>query len=96
MEGNSPTNSANDLLAAIQALGSQLSTLSVKVESLERNAASGALAACLQPRPYPAEGTPDALTQLASDPGTPGIVVPFLATVVNRTPPPLVDLTPCS
>ena len=78
--------SANDLLAAIQALGSQLSTLSVKVESLERNAASGASAGRAQPPPYPSEVTAEALTQLASDPGTPGMVAPFLSTLAALLP----------
>ena len=80
------TASSGDLLAAIHALGHQLSTLSVKVDSLERNAASGGGARPPQPPPYPDTVTAEALSQLASDAGTPPIVVPFLTTLAALIP----------
>ena len=75
-----------DLLTAIQALGAQLSTLTLKVETLERSATSGH--GGIQPAPvvYPQNVTATALTQLAADPSTPAPFIPFLTTLAALFP----------
>ena len=85
MSGSSPSPSET-VLTDVQALGTQLSALALKVETLERSATSGHGGPQPAPAVCPQNVTASAHTQLTADPNTSAPFLPFLTTLASLFP----------